>query len=965
MVVKKRPTVLVFLVAILVLVFVTPVHAGPEAYRQCTDDQTCEIGEYLFDDDYTPITTADCNFTSRDPNGTLFLDDVDMTANSDGWYSYEVTTTGEEYGLYRSQICCTYLTEFICLDKSFEIASASAALSVSGTEIADAVWDAQTVDHNDAGSFGENLQNPSSLTADDIWSHPQRSLTSFGTLISDIWNYSTRSLTSFTSLITSIWQSSDRTLTDATLDSGSLATQGQVSEVSNQVDTVNTTINTINTNTVNSNTNTTEINSQITEISQAIQRNRIYLEQLVNAPIIETFIEEGEEIPDLQSKIRETKRVATSLFLEAQGLQTQIANLNGSWESSNYQLALSEVASASRVLGATTEDSVDPNNINSRINWLNKKWKSPVISNLSVQNTSAQANINSINREVKSYGKTFLSKQYLDIAQEHIDKINELIGQETDADIFDTLFGYIAHIEKISDALIQLSLEIDELQEEWNDLTNSEKDIRLARIKDKVLENNQLPEGEMLIKAKTNDDMHRENLALSLQGLIQSNLISLSIDADKTFKNTWLEFGSVIFKSLVSNPSEIISQTVTIRYYLPQEIQEEHIIKLEEGLETVFDVEKNALYVSGQISLEPGETKTLVVEVVDVWVISEEEITSTRKQADTLFESLKNTSYFAQGATLKSDIDVHLDKVAILQKSNQTPELKIKSYRSAMLELDSAKTKLDNLKTIVASAGSIGTVFGFVGGVQTIAVWGLVIILIAGFVFLMLYLKMISRNKTQTVAPDTNNITNQPSVIEKSSQADDLSIVGMLKDIVGLTLGGGKQKNKVKGRFLILSLISIIVILLFVIIALATNVQNQKQALSSLNTPVTDQPIIEEIIPSQATKSAKASQINEENVTILGVSTQEAEPATAEAEVADLNDDQSQLYYVSIPEGYKAINVRAEPSSDAPIIGRLISDQKVYLINQKDGWSLIKTNNIDLETQMTGWILQSLISEIP
>ena len=93
-----------------------------------------------------------------------------MTSQADGWYSYDVTTTGEDYGLYRSQICCDYLTEHICLDKSFEIATDSASLS--DTQIADAVWDATRSEHDDSGSFGENLQNSSSVTVDEIWSSP-------------------------------------------------------------------------------------------------------------------------------------------------------------------------------------------------------------------------------------------------------------------------------------------------------------------------------------------------------------------------------------------------------------------------------------------------------------------------------------------------------------------------------------------------------------------------------------------------------------------------------------------------------------------------------------------------------------------------------------------------------------------------------------------------------------------------
>jgi len=53
---------------------------------------------------------------------------------------------------------------------------------------------------------------------------------------------------------------------------------------------------------------------------------------------------------------------------------------------------------------------------------------------------------------------------------------------------------------------------------------------------------------------------------------------------------------------------------------------------------------------------------------------------------------------------------------------------------------------------LVTQAGSTGALFGFVGGAQTLAVWGLIIIMVAGFAFLALYLRTImssGKGKTQ------------------------------------------------------------------------------------------------------------------------------------------------------------------------------------------------------------------------
>jgi hypothetical protein len=653
-----------FLLLLKLFFLKTQVFAGPENYRQCPIGSSCEMGEFLYDDDFAPIVDATCTFTSRDPQENLFLNEAPMSSNTDGWYSLNVTTAGEDLGLYRSQICCTSGTEFICVDKSFEIVTPSSGLTEA--QVSGAVWDAQTTDHNTVGSFGENLQNPSSLTAADVWAYPERTLSDFGTLIAGIWSYSTRSLNSFASLITGIWSNADRTLTqEVAVDTTGLATTSDVSAVGTKVDTVSTNVDSVNTKVdsvitkvdsvstnvddvetkVNDiNTSTTVINSvseQVTNLSQDVRANRYLLEQAVNAPVVETLILEGETPPpDLQSKIQETKKIAKFLSKDVSSLKDQLIALNNGWETTNYQVALNETTSVSKVLGATTQENPENNNINSRIDWLKQKWRSPIIGNLSVQTVSAYSNVSGISREIKSYGKTFISKQYLDIAEEHVYKLENLLGTEDDSPNEDTLYGYIANLEKTYEIFVRQSLELDEILEQWHGYSNNEKDLKLARIKESVLLVNKIPDTEILLNEKINDEKHRENLALALQGLIESNLLFLANDADKVTQFVWLEHGSVVFRSLITNPSEIIAQEVTVKYYLPQEVSVESVIKLDEGLEAFFDTEKNQVYVTGKYQLNPEETKTVAVEVADVWVISDAEIASIRKQTDILFESL-------------------------------------------------------------------------------------------------------------------------------------------------------------------------------------------------------------------------------------------------------------------------------------------------------------------------------------
>jgi len=65
--------------------------------------------------------------------------------------------------------------------------------------------------------------------------------------------------------------------------------------------------------------------------------------------------------------------------------------------------------------------------------------------------------------------------------------------------------------------------------------------------------------------------------------------------------------------------------------------------------------------------------------------------------------------------------------------------------------------KINGLKTLVGQAGASSSIFGFVGGVQSVAVWGMVIIFVAGFVFLTIYMRALRleqfRFSTATVLP--------------------------------------------------------------------------------------------------------------------------------------------------------------------------------------------------------------------
>ena len=106
------------------------VHASD--YQQCTTSSTCTIGEFLYDDDYSPLVGASCSLTVKYPDNSSFLNSASMSSGADGWYSYDLTL-GTTEGMYHSNICCTPASGTLCIDKTFEVKAPSGnSLTPSG-----------------------------------------------------------------------------------------------------------------------------------------------------------------------------------------------------------------------------------------------------------------------------------------------------------------------------------------------------------------------------------------------------------------------------------------------------------------------------------------------------------------------------------------------------------------------------------------------------------------------------------------------------------------------------------------------------------------------------------------------------------------------------------------------------------------------------------------------------------------
>lgn len=678
----------------------SPVRAIPAEYQQCPVNTSCTIGEFLYNDDYSPVASATCSATVRKPDGTLFLNAVTMSESSDGWYSYSVNATGAVFGLYRGMICCTPPADAqVCLEKSFVVGPAD----MTATDVANAVWDATRSSHTTSGSFGENTQNASStLTA------------------ADVWNYSTRTLSSFGDLVSTIWGNSSRTLSGGTLSGGgSLVTSSSITMKYNV------------------------LNQQLTD-------TRTLLEQVVNQPTVQTFLHD-KPTESLESKLQKTE----SMLLQVQEQSTRAMNtidlLGLTWSSVQPDQLTQKLSDTTKLLG-TNPDDPHPETMLDNAHTLASLWNSLVLSSLSDQTQAALVSVKSAEQQAKSSGKSSITRQSLQETSKFLTTLTQLLGTPEDAYTKPTAFGYLHDLQRKAQALNEQEQSAQQLLSDWKSIDAKNRSQLLATLSKEVFAINAIPQGTALMtptKVAHSPEISQKNQALGLQALISANKQLLAQSANDPLNSYWLEEGSVIFRFLLTNPSSTIRQDVPVKYYLPPEVMKEHILTIDTGLTIEYDTQKNTYFISGTYSLATQETKTISIEVEDIWVIQDSDLQAIKKQAEDLLKPLQKTSYYAQGALLKSDIDVGVGKISANQSKDRTPDARIRAYRENEIEMVGVKQNMNALKNIVASASSTGSIFGFVGSVQVVAVWGIIIVLLAGLTYLALYMKAL-RTKIDT-----------------------------------------------------------------------------------------------------------------------------------------------------------------------------------------------------------------------
>lgn len=833
-------TILAITVATAALVFPKTARAAAGAPTQCMASSSCTVGEFLFNDEYVPITTATCTVTSSYPDGTSFLSGQATTGTADGFYKHAFTAPTTS-GYYKTQVCCTSGTDYLCMDKSFEVVAASTSLT--------------TADISSA-----------------VWGYSSRSLTGFGNLVSDIWGYSSRDVTNLGTVVRDVWAYTTRTLTGET-------------------------------------TATATVASQVNEI-------RLNLEKLVNQPIITNSFEE--EVPDLGLKLDNTGQSLGQLYIDEQYVLSRVGLVALKWPGLSPDEVIANVTELGKLLGDEADDQTQKSTWGD-INWLTKSWGWPEMEEVANQTRAAKSSLADIQALVGTSGKSPVAYQELKSALKNLEAAEALIGDSTDAAGRRTAYGRFKQVQGLAAAWEEKKVKLDKLVEGWKRTQPAEVKTRTDGIYKEVMVLNQVPKAEQVISAQfkdISDQKKLKNRVLSLRAVVEANRLLLARNQGSSLTNTWLEEGSIVFKTLVTNPSKLISQEVAVKYYLPPEVKEEDVIDHDSEVEIKYDSEKGQLYAQGQLTIAAGSTKTIMVRVQDIWEITPTQIESVRTQVEELAKPLNKTSFFAQGVTLTSDINASMDKVVSLQEAAVTPEQQIRAFREASIEMAAASEKLAKLQDLVTQAGSAGTLFGFVGGAQVMAVWGLIIIVVAGFVFLALYMRTIASAPVAKMA------------VQETNEASD-----SYKDLFAST----KPEVHKKPRHLWQAAVHL---LLF-------------GAISSATTGVV---VWQVMLHSQNTASlASVPEVASTSAVLASVTQMPQSDADADADAGTGGPD---IVRVVVPAG-SSVNLRDQADDKATIIGKIKVSAEATRQEETAGWTQVDING------QTGWVANQFIQPAP
>lgn len=163
---------------------------------------------------------------------------------------------------------------------------------------------------------------------------------------------------------------------------------------------------------------------------------------------------------------------------------------------------------------------------------------------------------------------------------------------------------------------------------------------------------------------------------------------------------------TVTFRYSAVNPSATKKQTVTIKKYLPGEVTPADIVDAG-GLEVEYDEAKSLYYAYKEnVELAPKEIRNFEVEVNDVWMVPDYELSELKGRTDSVLAHLDGTEFYAKAKEIADGIYPRVEEIRTSQLDDTISKQRhIGAYRQNLITMKDIKDDIAKMEKILVTAG--------------------------------------------------------------------------------------------------------------------------------------------------------------------------------------------------------------------------------------------------------------------
>lgn len=449
-------------------------------------------------------------------------------------------------------------------------------------------------------------------------------------------------------------------------------------------------------------------------------------EDLSQRPVVEDSV----IYPNLDTKLDSTRASIEKLSSDYQQVLSESILIGLKWDELTVSDVTQSIDKQNAVLSSTSD----------ALDWLSRAWGWSQLDTLRIKLNNIKVNLATVRSIASQSGMLPVAYDQLKSTAKELDLLVSEIGTATDLVKQNTLFGRYNQVH-------EASLQWDDLR-----LQLESPDVNLSRAMAQILDLNLIPNVSSVLSKDA------DNKKLGLMAIIQANKTLMSVDRGIAITSTWLEesaTNTIVFRTLVANPSLLARKEVAVKYYLPLELSEDKIISHDSDVEIKLDPDRKQLFVAGKIMVAAGDTRNINVETSDVWYFDNALIESTRSQMSDIIDSLANAPQLAKVVALKATIESQLKEVENLQNQVQTPVVRIIAHRRVQSQMREVANELAQMKQLAATTGRQPW--------QT-AGWQDLVLSIGGIMLVVMGLSILNDPRVKfewirKINPDTGNFT--------------------------------------------------------------------------------------------------------------------------------------------------------------------------------------------------------------